>query len=78
MIRKESAETQDHASCQDMEVDNDKSLEVMGFVPSAVSKSAGWHEPLRVTRSATKRASMFYDLAATLVEDDGNPDTITG
>ena len=59
-VRKESAETQDYVSCQqhDMELDNNKSLEEMGFVRSAVSGSSGWREPVRVaTRSAMKRAS---------------------
>ena len=44
VVRKESAETQDYESCQqiDMEVDENKSLEQLGFVPSAVSDSAVW------------------------------------
>ena len=61
VVRKESAETHDYTSCQDTEVDNDKSLEEMDFLPSAVSESVGWHEPLRVmyisTRGAMKRTS---------------------
>ena len=50
MIRKESVETQDCESCQDMEEDDDKSLEEMGFVPSAVSDSARWRRALRGER----------------------------
>ena len=48
MIRKESVETQDYVSCQGMEVDDDKSLEELGFVPSAVG------EPLRVKQMCDK------------------------
>ena len=36
VIRKESAETQDYVSCQDVEVDNDKCVEEVSFVPNAV------------------------------------------
>ena len=67
-MRKESADTQEYALYQDMEVYDDKSLEEMGFVPSAVSDLA--------TRSAPKRASSFFDIAAILVEDDVKPHTI--
>ena len=38
VIQKESAETQDYVSCQDMETDDNKSLEQLGFVPSAVGE----------------------------------------
>ena len=48
MIRKESAETQEYMLYHDREVVyDDKTLEEMGFVPSAVSDSAGWSEPLQ-------------------------------
>ena len=71
--RKESAETRDHVSCQGMEVD-DKSLEDLGFVSSAVSDSAGWRELLRVKHVCDKKCTeerfKFYDLAAIVVEEE--------
>ena len=46
-------------SCQDMEVDDDKRLEELGFVPSAVG------EPLRVKHICDKKCNdmgfNFYD-----------------
>ena len=66
VLRKESAETQeyesclqtqDYVSCQDMEEDDNKSLQAMDFVPSAVSDSAGWHEPLRVKYMSDKKCN---------------------
>ena len=63
-------------SCQDMEVDDDESLEEMGSVPSAVSDSAGWHEPLRVKHMCDKESFKFFDIAFILVEDGGRPHTI--
>ena len=46
VVRKESADTQEQESCQlnDMDVDMDEKEE-LSFVPSAVSRTAGWHEP---------------------------------
>ena len=46
-MRKESADTQEYESCQltDMDVDMDENKEEWSFIPSAVSSSAGWHEP---------------------------------
>ena len=56
VIRKGSAETQDCVSCQDMEADDDRSLEEMGFVPNAVSDSSGSQEPSTcVTRKCKSR-----------------------
>ena len=50
VVRKESAETQEHESCQknDMEVDKDEGMEELNFITRAVSDSAGWREPLRI------------------------------
>ena len=48
VIRKDSAETHDYVCCLDMEVDIDKGLEEMGFVPRAVG------EPLRVKHMCDK------------------------
>ena len=47
-IRKESASTQQHESCQqnDMEVDMEENKEERSFVPSSVSNSAGGHDPM--------------------------------
>ena len=42
-------------SCQDMEVDDYESLEEAGFVPSAVSDSAGWHDQLIVKHVCDKK-----------------------
>ena len=74
------SETQDYVSCQDMEVDDDKCLEEMGFVPSAMSESAGWHEPLRdkllwdkkCNEEGVKFLLQKNDLASIVVEADGN------
>ena len=44
MVRKEFAEPEEYMFCQDMEVDDDKSLEELGFGPSTVSDSAWWSE----------------------------------
>ena len=46
-VRKESAVTQVSESCQqnDMDVDMDENKDELSFVPSAVSGTAGWHEP---------------------------------
>ena len=51
MTRTESAETPDHVSCQDMDVDDSKSLEKLGFVPRAVD------EPLRVKHMCDKKCN---------------------
>ena len=56
VIRKESAQTQDYVSCHDMEVDDDKSLEDIGFVPSVVG-NAEWREPLRVKYMCDKKCN---------------------
>ena len=77
VVRKGSAETQDCESCQqtDMEKDNDKSLEDLGFVTRAVSDSAGWHEPLKCMCDQKRNEESFKlnDIASILVEDDGKP-----
>ena len=80
MVWKESAETQDYVYGQDMEVDNNKNLEEIGFVQSAVNESAGWHETLRFNRMCDKKCNAvdfkIYEIASILVEDDGKPHTI--
>ena len=68
-VRKESAETQGHASDlqkKSMEIDNDKSLEEMGVVPSAMNESGGWHEALRVKKMCDKKKLAFTFLIVTL------------
>ena len=74
VIRKESSETKDYVSREDMEVESDKSLEVMGNVPSAVG------EPLRVKHMCDKkcnqRSSSLFDFAAIGTEEGGTPQTI--
>ena len=47
VMRNESADTQEYESCQltDIDVDMDENKEEWSFIPSAVSSSAGWHEP---------------------------------
>ena len=49
MVRKESGDTQLHESCQQINVavDRDEGMEELSFTPSAVSESAGLHEPSR-------------------------------
>ena len=63
-----------------MEVDDDKSMEEMGFVPSGVSDSAGWRELLRVKNTCGKKCEKesfkFYGLASIVEEEDGKPHTI--
>ena len=46
-------------SCQqkEMEVDINKSWEVLGFVPNAVSDSAWWHELLRVKYTCDEKCN---------------------
>ena len=41
LMRQEAVGTQDHMSCQGMEVDDGRSLEEMGFGPSAVGEPLG-------------------------------------
>ena len=45
--RNGSAVTQAYESCQvnHMDVDMDENQEQLSYIPSAVSSSAGWHEP---------------------------------
>ena len=80
MIRKESAEVQGCTLHQDMEVDDDKSSEEMGFVPSGVIDSAGWRETLRVKCMCGKKCEeesfKFYGLENIVDEEDGKPHTI--
>ena len=72
--RKEFTQTQDNVSCQDMEVDNDKSLEEMGFVPTAVGEPSGakyMHD-----KKCKGEGVEFCDLAAIVVGEDGKLHTI--
>ena len=73
MVRKESAETQDFVSCQDMKVDHNKRLEELGLVKNAVSDSAGWRELFRTstcaTRSATNKGFKFHIVANILAQN---------
>ena len=73
MIRRESVETQDSVSYQDMEVDDDKRLEELGFLPSAVGVT------LRVKHMCDKKCKdmgfKFYDLAAIVTEEVDTPHT---
>ena len=46
MVRKESAETQDYVSCQDMEDDN-KSLGELGFVPKCGGRTSSGQAHVR-------------------------------
>ena len=67
-------ETQDCVSYQDMEVDDDKRLEELGFVPSVVG------EPFRVKHMCDKKCKdmgfNFDDLAAIVTEEVDTPHTI--
>ena len=64
-------------SCQGMEVDDYKSLKKLSSVPSGVSDSAGWREPLSLGHAhATKRLQFVKHLATIVVEEDGKPHTI--
>ena len=78
MVRKESADTQVYESCQqnNMEVDWWEDKEELGFVPRAVSDSAGWCEPkFMCDWQCRKEGFKFYDIASTMVEDGGVPHT---
>ena len=79
-MRKESAETQDYVSCQDTEVDNDKSKEEAGSARSAASDSAGRHDQLRVKHMCDKmcneEGSNFEKYCSHRVEHDVKPHTI--
>ena len=66
-VRKDSAETQEYHSCQhnDIEADMDEINEELSFVPSAVSDSAGWHEPRCMSdRLSMKEGFKCCDIAA--------------
>ena len=62
-------------SCQDMEVDNDKSLEEVGFVPSAVARTSEGQAHVR-QEMQQRKLQVFFDIAFILVEDGGRPHTI--
>ena len=63
-------------SCQDMEVDNDKSLEEVGFVPSGVARTPEGQAHVRQEMQQRKLQVFFFDIAFILVEDGGRPHTI--
>ena len=79
VVQKGSAVTQEYESCQqnDMEVDKDEGMVELSFIPSAVSGSAAWREPLRAKNMCEKKCNKeglkFHDIAAILVEDDAKP-----
>ena len=78
VARKESAGTQEYESCHqnDMDLDMDENKEELRFVPSTVSRSAGWHEPkFRCDEQCRKEGFKFHDIASVMVEDDGEPPT---
>ena len=52
----------------------DENNEESSFIPSAVSSSAGWHEPkFMCDRQCGKDGFKFYDITSTMVDDDGGP-----
>ena len=63
-----------------MELSNNKRSEELGFVPSAVSESAGGTNLSGSNMCATKKCNdegfKFFAIAAMLVEDEGKPHTI--
>ena len=78
-VRKEWADTQEYESCQqnDMNVDVDENKEEVSFNPSAVSSSAGRHEPKFVCdRQCREKEFWCCEIASVVVEDDGAPRTI--
>ena len=74
VVRKESVETQDFVSCQDVELGVCKSLEELFLIPSAVG------EPLGVKHLCDGKCDgigfKFHDLAAIVTEEGGTPHTI--
>ena len=78
VVRKESADTQEQESCQlnDMDVDMDEKEE-LSFVPSAVSRTAGWHEPKLVCdRQCREDGFQVPRHASVMVVDDGEAHTM--
>ena len=73
-MRKEPGETQDYVSCQNMVVDDTKSLEEMGFVPSAVGEPP-WVKHV-CDKSCKERLKNSMRLAAIVTEEGGTPHTI--
>ena len=74
MLRRESADTQEHESCQlnDMDVEAYENEEKLRFIPSAVSSSAGWHEPnFSVTGNVGEKGFKYNDIASVMVKDHG-------
>ena len=57
VTRQESSETQKYVRYQDMEIDDDKSLEEIGFVP--VSDSAGWGVKYTCDKKCNKESFKF-------------------
>ena len=56
------------AVLNDMDVD----MEELSFIPSAVSSSAGWHEPqFMCVRQCWKSGFQYFEIASVTVEDDG-------
>ena len=72
VVRRESADTQEYESCKlnDMDVHMDENKEEFSFIPSAVSSSAGWREPLFMCdRQRWKKRFQHFDAASvTLAE----------
>ena len=78
VVRKESADSQESESYQlnDMDVDMNENKEELSFIPSVVSRSAGWHEPKFMCDTQCHKDGFKYDdIASVMVEDDGEPPT---
>ena len=76
VVQKLSADTQEHESCQqnELDVDRDEAQVEFCFVPSVVSDSAGWRESkFMCDRQCRKESFKFHDIASLMAEDDGEP-----
>ena len=79
VVRKDSADTQEYESCplNGMEVDLSENYGEFSFVSSALSSSAGWHEPkFMCDRKYREEGFNCFDIAPVMVEDNGELHTI--
>ena len=54
-----------------------ENTEEFSFIPSAVSGSAGWHEPkFMCDKQCRQKSFKYYDIASITVEDNGKLHTI--
>ena len=52
-----------------MDVDMDENTEELSFIQSAVSSSAGWHEPQLMYDGQCGKGFKYFDIASVMVEN---------